>query len=186
MTNIVGRVKEIQSKSYVKSAGEGWQIGGAAFSNPAGTLNLLTSPTFDYEVTSPTPGTRNAIRMLPEGYFLLDTSIALNSLVVGTTGLFLVPAGLNLEVKSVLVECVISTAVTVEASASVGLVSETEGVYASQILSGLLAVGDVYRFPSGGRHSIIPGGQVLTFFTTVAATGTTQNIQARVFGRLFV
>lgn len=182
MTNILSR---ISSKAHLGASGVGWTINGFSFSNPAGTLNLRTTPTCAYEVTTPAV-TRNAVRILPEGGYLLDVTAAIDAKTAPlTTPLYTVPTGLNLEVKGLYLRCTAAVAITGPASGSAGEGASANNVYQNQILTGLDTAGLVFRFPPGGVHAVLTAGQIFGVRISVAAVGTSQTLEAQLYGRLF-
>lgn len=181
MTNILGRV---DSESHLGSAGVGWTINGYSVSNPAGTLNLLTTPTSDYLIGS--GGGRNSIQLLPEGDYLLDVQASIDAKAAPlTTQLYTVPGGLSLEVKALYLRCTAAAGITVAASASAGEGASANNVYGNQILTGLTTAGLAWCFPPGGTKVILTAGQAFGVRISVAATGTSQSLEAQLYGRLF-
>ena len=182
MTNIVSRTA---GKAHLNAYGVGWTLNEYSFSNPAGTLNLITTPTSDYKIAH--TATRNTLQPLPEGGYLLDVQGAIDAKVAPlTTALYTVPTGLSLEVKGLYLRCTSAVAITVPASASAGEGAAANNVYGDQILTGLTTVGLAWRFLPGGLKAILTAGQIFGVRLLVAAVGTSQTLEAQLYGRLFV
>lgn len=181
MAEIVTRTP---SRAHLEPGGAGWRVNGSAFSNPAGKLNLVTSPAASYLVTQEAPAQRNKITVLPNGLILLAT-VAVDPFVDTTVNLLTVPSGLNFQAKALHVRCTAAVGITSPASAGAGIAGGTE-VYQDQAMSGLDAAGLVYRFPTGGASVILTAGQVFAFTVSAPPTGTSQTLEVQAYGRLFV
>jgi len=104
---------------------------------------------------------------------------------VAVTSLYTVPAGKTAIIFDVVLVPTTATAITAPPTAGVGIAAGEDDIFASQILTGLLAVGNAWRFPSGGKFQIATAGQIVKLGIDTGATGTTLTLDAHVIGLVF-
>ena len=171
-------------EAHLTGRGAGWLASGASFLTAAGVLNLLTTPAVGFKVDEFSAARRSSIQVLPDGWTLLATQGSIDAKAETITTLLTVPAGYQLQVVAAFMRCTAASAITVPASARLGADGEGD-VYESQIMSGLFSAGFAYRFPTGGANRVLIPGEDLVLGIDVAATGTSQTLEAHVFGRVF-
>lgn len=160
--------------------------------NPRWALQDTTTPTIL------TPG------VIPDGDFLqrsgttiigasipstfvhrLSETTGIDAKTTGTTNLYTVPASTTTIVLGAVVRVTAASGITVAATAGIGIAAGEDDIFASEALTDLLAVGDVWVFSSQGI--IVDGNatEVIKFGIDTAATGTSQTLAVDLIGYEF-
>lgn len=116
------------------------------------------------------------------GLLRLNTPASIDAKVAVATTIFTVPAGSTMVITGVRLRCTAAVAITVAAEAGVGIAAGFDDIWASQPLYGLTASGKVFEFPLGGSGVIATAGDEVKLGIDVAATGTSQTVEADVMG----
>jgi hypothetical protein len=137
-----------------------------------GAVHTATYDGTDMQLTSPMPGP-----------VLLACIIGINLKTVANTALYTVPAGKTCLITQALVNCTAATAITVAATAGVGVASGD--IYAAVVLTGLTATTKCWGWSTQGLIVNVAAASVINFNVTGAATGTSQTADVYLYGQLF-
>ena len=122
------------------------------------------------------------------GHVVLRATITVIDMkTVAATNLYTVPAGKKLYLADVKLECSAASAISVAASAGVGVAAGEDDVYASQALTGFTsatAPNNGWSFVQGGRSRLVPAAAIVKLGIDTGATGTSQTATARLYGSL--
>lgn len=147
----------------------------------AGTFTFATAPPTGSVVQAfyVTRSTSNGFATAP-----LATVTGINAKSTGTTTLYTVPGGKTAVITDVVVRCTAASAITVPASAGVGIAAGEDDIYASASMTGLTAANKAWRFPNGGVMAVGTAASVIKLGIDTAATGTSQTLACDVMGYL--
>ena len=115
------------------------------------------------------------------------SSVSLIDLVAGgTPTLYTIPVGFTGIITDVFLECTASVGLSVPATAGVGIALGEDDLFASQVLTGFLSVGQVWAFVLGTSLTrTAPAGSVIKLGIDVLPSGTSQLVTAHVMGIVF-
>ena len=115
----------------------------------------------------------------------LTTIAGINTLSPATTNLYTVPTGLTTIIYSVVLRCAAASAITDEATISIGVAAGENDVFSAIKITGVKLVNDSWTFPPIGKAIRLLSGNILKLRVNTAATGTSQIIAADVIGYQF-
>jgi len=115
----------------------------------------------------------------------LQTTAGINGAAPASTTILTTPAGRSAILEGVAVRCTAATAVTIGATAQIEVVAASGDVFASEVMTGVLAAGDVWYFGLNGKTRVIPTSTNVNFNLTVGITGTSQTLTVQPIGHLF-
>lgn len=180
----------VSGKSYTEPSGIQYQVDAADQGARRQRTNFISSDPPNPFVTqgdaSPevslflADGT-GSIRDLPE-VGLLKRATGIDLTAAGNVPLLSVP-GRQVVILACTVRITASTGASTEATAGVGFNGAADNIFGSQVLSGLLSVGEVYEFPPGGTQGLAsPPSDTISFGIDGAAVATTLVAEVLLFG----
>jgi len=114
------------------------------------------------------------------GEQLLATVTSIDAKTVAATNLYTATA--TTIITKVILLCTAATAITVEATAGVGIAAGEDDVYASELLTGLDAADKAFTYIAAGTRVAVLNTQILKLGIDTGSTGTSQTFTAYVFG----
>lgn len=180
----------VTGKSYTEPSGIQYQVDNANQGVRRQRTNFISSDPPNPFVTqgSAAPevsffladGT-GSIRDFPE-VGLLQRTTGVDLTAAGSVPLLTVP-GRQVVVLGCSVRITSSSVATVEATAGVGFNGAADNIFGSQVLTGLLSVGEVYEFPPGGTQGLAsPPSDTISFGIDLGATATILIAEILLFG----
>lgn len=115
------------------------------------------------------------IRQLADG-------IAIDSFSLGANAVYTAPAAQKVIITKVVLRCTAATAVATPADAKVEINPAAGDLMDTETLIGVLAVDDQWVFVAESRGLVVPAGGQVDLTIVTAATGTSQTLEADVFG----
>lgn len=92
------------------------------------------------------------------------------------------PTSNKVVITKLVLRCTAASAVTVPATAKVEINPAAGDLWDAESLIGVLAVDDTWVFDAEARGLVVPAGATVDVTVTIAATGTSQTLQAEVIG----
>lgn len=117
-----------------------------------------------------------------QGSWKLSTTTGINTKTTGTTTLYTIPTGKTAIITGAIVRCSAATAITVGATAGIGVATNEDDMFASTAMTNLTTTAKVYSFTLVGISVLGNAGDAIKLGIDVAATGTSQTIVVDLFG----
>jgi hypothetical protein len=112
----------------------------------------------------------------------LRGGVAIDSFALGANAVYTAPAAQKVVITKVVLRCTAATAVATPATAKVEINPAAGDVFVDEVLTAVLDVDDQWVFVAEARGLVIPAGGQIDVTITNAATGTSQTLEADVFG----
>ena len=112
----------------------------------------------------------------------LATVASIDAKTVAATSLYTIPSGKNYIIVGAIVRCTAAVAITVGATAGIGIAAGEDDIFYPQVLTGILAAGDVWAFWASAKMVLAAGDEVVKFGIDTAATGTSQVFSVDLIG----
>lgn len=113
---------------------------------------------------------------------VLDSGTVVNAFSPGATAIYTAPASNKIVLTRVAVRCTAATAVATPATVKIEINPAAGDVFAAESMVGVLDVDDVWIFSAEARSIVVPAGATVDLTVTIAATGTSQSLEAEVIG----
>jgi hypothetical protein len=111
----------------------------------------------------------------------LSSGVAINAMAL-TTSTLLPAFSKPLVIMRVVLRVVLGTAVATPASMKVQKNPAAGDIFGTEVLTGVTATNDTFTFNAEAKGIVVPAGTPIDLTVTTAATGTTLNIEADLFG----
>lgn len=112
----------------------------------------------------------------------LAGGVAIDSFSLSANAAYTAPAAQKVVITKVVLRCTAASAVATPATAKIELNPAAGDLVVDEILTGVLAVDDQWVFVVEARGIVVPAGGQVDVTITNAATGTSQTLEADVFG----
>lgn len=112
----------------------------------------------------------------------LSGDVAIDSFSLGANAVYTAPAAQKVVITKVVLRCTAATGVATPASAKVEINPAAGDIFDTESLIGVLAVDDQWIFSAEARGLVVPAGGQVDLTIVNAATGTSQTLEADVFG----
>ncbi|MGD9730156.1 MAG: hypothetical protein AB7L09_00505 [Nitrospira sp.] len=112
----------------------------------------------------------------------LAGGVTINAFSLGTNAVYTAPAAQKVVITKVILRCTAATAVATPADVKVEINPAAGDLMITESLLGVLAVDDQWSFVAEARGLVVPAGGQVDVTVVTAATGTSQTLEADVFG----
>ena len=112
----------------------------------------------------------------------LAGGVSINAFSATANAAYTAPAAQKVVITSVVLRCTAANAVTVPASVKVEINPAAGDLFVEEVLTGVDAVDDQWTFSAEARGLVLPAGGQADITVTNVATGTSQTLEADVFG----